>query len=162
MNYYSTIAFLHFVEYLIYRYFYTIKSVVSLSKKTYIDISLTNTRTNETSFYTKIVLQDYKIREQLINKIYDCLTVQKEDDENTYLKFKEWRDENGIDDTDSYMINFKDYQTNFAENITKRKIEYKNILLTILMLSLFGYILGFYILLVLIVCHFHEIWYSIK
>lgn len=162
MNYYSTIAFLHFVEYLIYRYFYTIKSVVSLSKKTYLDISITNIRTNETSFYTKIVLQDYKIREKLINKIYDCLTVKKEDDEYTYLKFKEWRDENGIDDTDSYMINFKDYQTNFAENINQRSIAYSKIFWLIVCLGMSAWVFGVYITLCLFALHLIDIWDNIE
>lgn len=162
MNYYSTIAFLHFMEYILYRYFYSKTNSLSLKKKTYLDVMIINSRTGVEHPYAKIVLQDIKLKDKLIKKVYDALTVSRAEDEKAYVKFKEYRDDNDILDTDSYVLNFTEYKTNYAYNITKRKIEYKNILLTILMLSLFGYILGFYILLVLIVCHFHEIWYSIK
>lgn len=162
MNYYSTIAFLHFMEYILYRYFYSKTVSVSLIKKTFLDIIITNIRTGDDHSYARIVLQKEALKDKLIKKVYDALTVSRAEDEKAYDKFKEWRDEKDILDTDSYALNFTEYKTNYAYNITKRKIEYKNILLSIVMLSLFGYILGFYILLILILCHLHEIWYSIE
>lgn len=162
MNYYSTIAFLHFMEYILYRYFYSKSVSLSIMKKSFLDVKITNCRTGDENSYARIVLQNEKLKDRLIKKVYDALTVSRAEDEKSYDKFKEWRDENDILDTDSYALNFTEYKTNYAYTFNSRKIQYKNILLTIVVLSLFGYILGFYVLLLLILCHLHEIWYNIK